>query len=120
MKLYGEGLEAIEVCDNGHGVPKSSRPFMATKHATSKLRRFEDLYKDNDMTRIRGHDDNEDCDENDCAPTLGFRGEALFCLANLSRSLVVSTRTIDEDSSNNDWMWGVLSNSGEFLCLWHS
>ena len=95
MKLYGEGLEAIEVCDNGHGVPKSSRPFMATKHATSKLRRFEDLYKDND-------DNNGDCDENDCSPTLGFRGEALFCLANLSRSLVVSTRTIDEDSSNND------------------
>lgn len=103
MKLYGEGLEAIEVCDNGHGVPKSSRPFMATKHATSKLRRFEDLYKDYyDTTLNISDDNNEDYDENDCAPTLGFRGEALFCLANLSRSLVVSTRTIDEESSNND------------------
>jgi len=102
VKLYGEGLEAIEVSDNGHGVPKSSRPFMATKHATSKLRRFEDLYKDYDMTLNLSDDNNEDYDENDCAPTLGFRGEALFCLANLSRSLVVSTRTIDEDSSNND------------------
>ena len=30
------------------------------------------------------------------APTLGFRGEALFCLSNLSRSLVVTTRTSDE------------------------
>jgi DNA mismatch repair protein PMS2 len=85
VKLYDQGLEAIEVTDNGHGVPRSSRPYMAAKHATSKLRRFDDLYDD-------GGDDGDDC-----APSLGFRGEALFCLANLSRSLVVSTRTVDDD-----------------------
>ncbi|EED87617.1 hypothetical protein THAPSDRAFT_264783, partial [Thalassiosira pseudonana CCMP1335] len=78
VKLYNQGLESIQVSDNGTGVPKSSRPLMAMKHATSKLREFDDLYT---------------------APTLGFRGEALFCLANVSRSLTVSTRSSDDDTN---------------------
>eukprot|EP00985_Skeletonema_marinoi_P016795 scaffold9069_cov134-Skeletonema_marinoi.AAC.5 len=80
IKLYNQGLECIELIDNGIGVTKSSRPYMAQRHATSKLRQFEDIYT------------------GACAPTLGFRGEALFCLANLSRSLKVSTRTIEDES----------------------
>jgi DNA mismatch repair protein PMS2 len=48
---------------------------MAMKHATSKIRRFDDIYN--------------------CG-SLGFRGEALFCLANISGSLVVATRTADQ------------------------
>ena len=56
---------------------------MAQRHATSKLRQFEDIYAGA---------------ESQCAPTLGFRGEALFCLANLSRSLKVSTRTIEDET----------------------
>lgn len=80
IKLYNQGLECIELTDDGHGVPKSSRPYMAQRHATSKLRQFEDIYA------------------GACAPTLGFRGEALFCLANLSRSLKVSTRTIEDET----------------------
>lgn len=51
-----------------------SRPFLATAHATSKIRAFEDIYTQ-------------------ALSTLGFRGEALFCLANLSEKLVVATRT---------------------------
>ena len=58
-------------------------------------------YSPCDGSTILYDNNEEDYDENDCAPTLGFRGEALFCLANLSRSLVVSTRTIDEDSNDN-------------------
>lgn len=89
-------------------MPPSSRPLMAMKHATSKLRNFDDLYSQN--ARDDGHIDDEDNhgDQNgscssytanndlDCAPTLGFRGEALFCLANLSRSLLVTTRTPED------------------------
>lgn len=90
MKLYEQGLEAIEVSDDGSGVPPSSRPLMATKHATSKLRRFDDLYATHDGVG----------DGVACAPTLGFRGEALFCLANLSRSLEVSTRSSDDDAND--------------------
>lgn len=72
--------------DNGSGVPPASRPLMAMKHATSKLRQFDDLYHQDDVLA--------------CAPTLGFRGEALFCLANLSRSLAVSTRCRDSDGGD--------------------
>lgn len=67
----------IEVSDDGSGVPLSSRPFMATKHATSKIRSFDDIYQNH-------------------TSTLGFRGEALFCLANISENLVVVTRTKDD------------------------
>ena len=65
---------------------------MATKHATSKLRSFGDLYGD-------VIDENSEANELEIAAavsTLGFRGEALFSLANISKSLVVSTRTKDE------------------------
>ena len=61
--------------DDGSGVPLTSRPFIAAKNATSKIRQFEDIYDENRPT------------------TLGFRGEALFCLANISRNLIVATRT---------------------------
>lgn len=100
IKLHDQGLKAIEVSDNGTGVPSTSRPLMAMKHATSKLRKFDDLYSQevNNDNGIASHDTTRAVTNNDdCAPTLGFRGEALFCLANISRSLQVSTRTIDED-----------------------
>ena len=106
VKLTNQGIESIEVTDNGSGVPKTSRPLMAMKHATSKLRAFNDLYTDGseepdagpgetDMS-ASGENGREDDVIYAAAPTLGFRGEALFCLSNLSRSLVVTTRTPDE------------------------
>ena len=67
----------MEVSDDGCGVPLESRPLLATPHATSKIRSFEEIYSNSSQT-------------------LGFRGEALFCLANLSASLVVATRTAGE------------------------
>ena len=80
IKLVNSGLELIEVSDDGSGIPKSSRPLVAMKHATSKIREFDDLYRD---THSGQH--------------LGFRGEALFCLANLSENLIVTTRTEREE-----------------------
>ncbi|KAL7550799.1 hypothetical protein ACHAWF_014007 [Thalassiosira exigua] len=95
VTLHGKGLDAIEVSDDGCGVPEASRSLMAAKHATSKLRAFDDLYGGGDAD---GDGDSDgDGDEprgfGACAPTLGFRGEALFSLAHLSGSLEVSTRT---------------------------
>lgn len=46
-------------------------------HATSKIQSFEDIYSSS-------------------ACTLGFRGEALFCLSNLCGKLIVATRTEHE------------------------
>ena len=99
--MYNQGLEAIEVSDNGSGVPLSSRPLMAMKHATYKLRQFDDLYQNNQDAPSGNDNNNTNGDDRSytaCAPTLGFRGDALFCLANLSRSLVVSTRTSDDNT----------------------
>jgi DNA mismatch repair protein PMS2 len=52
---------------------------MATAHATSKIRSFQDIYEGSEPL------------------TMGFRGEALFCLSNLSRSLIVATRCANEE-----------------------
>ena len=81
VRLYRNGIDKIQVEDDGVGVPLSSRPLMATKHATSKLAKFEDLYAVSSS------------DVSDQQRQLGFRGEALFCLANLSEKLVVTTKT---------------------------
>ena len=83
---------------------------MAMKHATSKLKSFDDLYGrptggSNDGENGRSNVDNGRNESSDpsysAAPTLGFRGEALFCLANLSRSLVVSTRTAEDECAED-------------------
>ena len=78
VRLFNQGLDIVEVSDDGCGVPVPSRPFLAHPSATSKIRSFEDIYNHTACT------------------SLGFRGEALFCLANLSEKLVVATRTCDE------------------------
>jgi len=121
IKLYDQGLEGIEVSDNGGGVPSTSRPMMAMKHATSKLRNFDDLYS---QTTTAASDGDSGCNYNNnsdgacdttCAPTLGFRGEALFCLANISRSLTVSTRTSNEQNLGEQFAFNtegqLISNS---------
>lgn len=78
VRLFGQGLEIIEVSDDGNGVPVGSRPYMATRHATSKIERLEDIYEGTGLT-------------------MGFRGEALFAMACVSDSLVVASRTEDDE-----------------------
>lgn len=77
VRLFNQGLDIVEVSDDGFGVPPESRPFLAQAHATSKIRSFDDIY-------------------NSSTSSLGFRGEALFCLSNLSDKLIVATRTAEE------------------------
>lgn len=84
IKLFNQGFDAIEVSDNGTGVAPENRPLLAEKHATSKLREFSDLFEEGNST-------------------LGFRGEALFCLANISESLCVTTRYEDEPVGKKLW-----------------
>jgi DNA mismatch repair protein PMS2 len=83
-------MSSIHVSDNGSGVPKSCRSLLATKHATSKLRSFGDLYANETSEEEEAENDTR------AVSTLGFRGEALFSLANISSSLTISTRTPDE------------------------
>jgi len=82
IRLFDRGLEIVEVSDDGCGVPVGdSRLYMATPHATSKIQAFEDIYNGK------------------CLHSMGFRGEALACLANLSAGLIVATRTAAESTA---------------------
>jgi DNA mismatch repair protein MutL len=63
------GLETIRVADNGGGIPAEELPLALAAHATSKIVEADDLFR---------------------VATLGFRGEALASVAEVSRLLLRS------------------------------
>lgn len=64
------GIALVRVADDGHGMPPEELPLAVTPHATSKLRQADDLER---------------------IGTLGFRGEALASIGEVSR-LVIRSR----------------------------
>ena len=75
IHLTAAGRRRIEVVDNGHGMSEQDALLSIERHATSKVRKAEDL---------------------DAIGTLGFRGEALASIAAVSR-IKVSSRTKGEN-----------------------
>lgn len=73
IQLINNGLDLIQVTDNGVGIDYSQLPLAFCRHATSKIDVFEDLYK---------------------LHTYGFRGEALASVASISK-LTCSSITKD-------------------------
>jgi len=67
----GGGLDLMRVTDNGSGIPAEELPLAVAPHATSKLSDADDLFR---------------------VGTLGFRGEALASIGEVSR-LVMRSRT---------------------------
>lgn len=65
------GLDLMRVSDNGCGIPSDELPLAVAPHATSKLADADDLFR---------------------VATLGFRGEALASIGEISR-LVLRSRT---------------------------
>ncbi len=76
VEIAGGGIDLIKITDNGRGIPKNEVRTAFLRHATSKLRKIEDL---------------------DDIMTLGFRGEALSSIAAVAQVEMI-TRTEDEDT----------------------
>ena len=74
MRFKNNGLDAIEVQDNGAGIAPDDYETIALKHYTSKLATYDDLSS---------------------LQTFGFRGEALSSLCALSHFYIVTTRASD-------------------------
>ncbi len=69
------GIDLIRVCDNGCGIAEDDLQAAVTSHATSKIADADDLFH---------------------VQTLGFRGEALASIAEVSQ-LTIRSRTADQD-----------------------
>ena len=70
------GLELVRVADDGCGIVAEQLPLAVASHATSKIRNADDLFR---------------------VHTLGFRGEALASVAEVSR-LTLRSRTRDSNA----------------------
>lgn len=77
IEISSNTLDSIQVRDNGHGIPPEDRHLAAKPHCTSKIG------SEDDLKAIGGS-------------SLGFRGEALASVAEMSGSLTISTRVEGE------------------------
>ena len=89
------GLEMVRVVDNGGGIAAEELPLALASHATSKLAEADDLFR---------------------VGTLGFRGEALASIAEVSR-LVLRSRTPESQGGTEiEVSGGVLSEPAPCGC----
>ncbi|ODM21442.1 hypothetical protein SI65_02286 [Aspergillus cristatus] len=77
VEISQNTLDVIQVKDNGHGIPSEDRAVVCGRTFTSKIQTVEDLRK------IGGS-------------SLGFRGEALASVAEMSGGVAVTTRVAAE------------------------
>lgn len=82
------GKQLIKVIDNGKGIAPDDMDIALERHATSKLRKIEDLEK---------------------IYTMGFRGEALASIAAVSRLTMISR------TKNNEYGTKIVVESGDII-----
>jgi DNA mismatch repair protein MutL len=92
VRLVAAGRRTIEVIDNGHGMSQQDALLAIERHATSKVRKAEDL---------------------DSIQTLGFRGEALPSIAAVSRMELTTRRAQDDAATRVRIDGGVLRDVSE-------
>lgn len=78
VRLVAAGRRTIEVIDNGYGMSEQDALLAIERHATSKIRRADEL---------------------DNIATLGFRGEALPSIAAVSRMVMVTRCSKDQSAT---------------------
>ncbi len=87
VRLVAAGRRTIEVIDNGQGMSEHDALLAIERHATSKIRKADDI---------------------DNVATMGFRGEALPSIASVSRFELVTRRARDEHATRIRIEGGVL------------
>ncbi|CAG5172809.1 uncharacterized protein ALTATR162_LOCUS7529 [Alternaria atra] len=80
VDIAANTIDSIQVKDDGHGIPTEDRSLVCRRSCTSKIRDFHDLRE------VGGK-------------WLGFRGEALSSMAEMSSSLCVTTRVEGEPAA---------------------
>ncbi|QDV24998.1 DNA mismatch repair endonuclease MutL [Aureliella helgolandensis] len=78
LSIEGGGIDLIRISDNGCGIDEEQIPLAIASHATSKLETADDLFD---------------------VHTLGFRGEALASISEVSH-LTLRTRTAETDAGS--------------------
>ncbi|MGO3605397.1 MAG: DNA mismatch repair endonuclease MutL [Pseudolactococcus laudensis] len=90
VKIEESGLKSIEIIDNGEGIANDEVALALKRHATSKIKDVDDLF------RIR---------------TLGFRGEALPSIASVSE-LTINTSVADNGDESGTLL---VAKGGEII-----
>ena len=75
IEIKKGGKQLIKIIDNGKGIQRDDMDIAIERHATSKLRKIEDLEK---------------------IYTMGFRGEALASIVSISKLTIISKTANDE------------------------
>lgn len=78
LAIEGGGIDMIRISDNGCGIDEAQIPLAIASHATSKLETADDLFD---------------------VHTLGFRGEALASISEISH-LTMKTRVAESDAGS--------------------
>lgn len=93
IKIEDAGLRNITIIDNGDGMDASDALSCFTRHATSKISSTDDIFS---------------------ISTLGFRGEALASIAQISNTLLSSNN--GEESVFVNMLGGALQDQGRLAC----
>lgn len=80
IRLRESGAELLEVVDDGRGISPDDYDKVAVRHATSKIRKYQDL-------------------SSDAFSTFGFRGEALSAICAMG-DMTIATKTANESAAS--------------------
>jgi len=80
VRLRESGAELLEVVDDGRGISQDDYDKVAARHATSKIRKYQDL-------------------SSDAFSTFGFRGEALSAICAMG-DMTIATKTANESAAS--------------------